>query len=221
MSEHQLRPISDIQEDRSEVLHNRADGLWRELAGINPETLAARTGATYHRGDGEGEFRFELWGQPVRVSQPEFATSSESGEPLDPTTALLIAYYFSRADGTPGSGDLIAFSELPNAAFYAQAFQSYTGAELARAFGDDIDSFGEAAAALSGRPESIADRAFSFPVLPLVRVTVACWLGDEDFASSYRILFDAALDHHLPTDAGAILGSTITQRLIAAHHDPD
>jgi len=53
-----------------------------------------------------------------------------------------------------------------------------------------------------------------------VRVTVACWQGDEDFPSSYRVLFDAALAHQLPTDAGAVLGSTITRRLIAAHHDP-
>ena len=218
MSQHQIRPIREIHEDRSEVLHKRAAGLWRELEGTDPAVLATRTGTDYE--PDENEFRFELWGQPVRVTHPTFVASSESGERLEPATALLLAYYFSQADGTPGSGKLIAFSELPNASFYAQAFQSYTGAELARAFGNDVDALADAAVSLSGRPEPIADRAFSFPVLPLVRVTVACWLGDEDFASSYRVLFDAALDHHLPTDAGAILGSTITQRLVAAHHTP-
>ena len=58
------------------------------------------------------------------------------------------------------------------------------------------------------------------PVLPLVRITVACWMGDADFPSSYRVLFDAALARQLPTDAGAVLGSQITERLIAARR-PD
>lgn len=219
MSDPRIRPSLDIQEDRAGVLLERAAELWRGLGGLGPEVLAANTGATYD--PGEGGFCLSVWGQAVRVTHPGFAAeAAESGEPLDASTTLLLAYYFSQADGTPASGNPIAFSELPNATFYAQAFQSYTGAELGRAFGDDIDAFGDAAVSLSGRPEPIADRAFSFPVLPLVRVTVACWQGDEDFPSSYRVLFDAALAHQLPTDAGAVLGSAITQRLIAAHHDP-
>jgi hypothetical protein len=219
MSDREAQPVFDIREDRAEVLLERAAELWRGLGGLDPEVLAANTGATYD--PGEGGFRLAVWGQVVRVTHPGFAVeAAESGEPLDAFTTLLLAYYFSRADGTPGSGNPIAFSELPNATFYAQAFQSYTGAELGRVFGDDIEAFGNAAVSLAGRPEPIGDRAFSFPVLPLVRVTVACWQGDEDVPSSYRVLFDAALAHQLPTDAGAVLGSTITQRLIAAYRDP-
>jgi hypothetical protein len=43
---------------------------------------------------------------------------------------------------------------------------------------------------------------------------VAYWLGDEDFPSTCQILFDAAAGHYLPSDAYAILGSTLTRRLI-------
>ena len=216
MPEPQIRSILDIEEDRAEVLLERAAEIWRGLEGADPEILAANTGATYD--PGEGALCLTVWERSVHLVHPGFAAkAAETGEPLDPFTTLLLAYYFARADGTPASGNLIAFSELPDATFYAQAFQGYTGAELGRAFGDDIEAFGNAAVSLAGRPEPIADRAFSFPVLPLVRVTVACWQGDEDFPSSYRVLFDAALAQHLPTDAGAVLGSTITQRLIAAH----
>jgi hypothetical protein len=217
MPEPEIRSILDIEEDRAEVFLERAAELWRGLEGMDPEVLAANTGATYE--PGEGELCLTVWGHSVRLAHPGFAaTTAETGEPLDAFTTLLLAYYFARADGTPGSGNLIAFSELPNAAFYAKAFQSYTGDELGRVFGGDIEAFGNAAVSLAGRPEPIANRAFSFPVLPLVRVTVACWQGDEDFAASYRVLFDATLAQHLPTDAGAVLGSTITQRLIAVHH---
>jgi len=216
LSEPEIRSFLDIEEDRAEALLERTAEIWRGLEGMDPQALAANTGATYD--PGEGVLRLAVWGRSVRLVHPGFAaTVAETGEPLDPFTTLLLAYYFSRADGTPASGTLVAFSELPNATFYAQAFQSYTGAELGRTFADDIEAFGNAAASLTGRPEPIADRAFSFPALPLVRVTVACWQGDEDFASSYRVLFDASLANHLPTDAGAVLGSTLTHRLIAAH----
>ena len=214
-------PFIDTQKERAEVLLQRAAEIWRRLAARDPEVLAADTGAVYAPGEAGGELTLPVWGRMVRLTHPGFAAEAEdTGEPLDPFTTLLLAYYFDRADGTPGSGNLIAFSELPDGAFYAQAFQSYTGAELERVFGDDIEVFASAAATLGGRPEPIADRAFSFSVLPLVRVTVACWQGDQDCPSSYRVLFDAALDRQLPTDAGAVLGSTITQRLIAAHRDP-
>jgi hypothetical protein len=216
MPEPELRSSRDIEEERAEVQLERAAELWRGLEGADPEVLAARTGANYDPGD--GALSLAVWGRSLRVAHPGFAASAaETGEPLDPFTTLLLAYYFARADGTPESGNLIAFSELPNATFYTQAFQGYTGVELGRAFGNDIEGFGNAAASLAGRPEPIADRAFSFPALPLVRVTVAAWQGDEDFPASYRVLFDAAFEHHLPTDAAAVLGSTITGKLIAAH----
>jgi hypothetical protein len=216
MPEPQMRSMLDIEEDRAEVQLERAAEIWRGLEGADPQLLAANTGASYDPDD--GALCLMVWGRSVQLAHPGVAAkAAETGEPLDPLTTLLLAYYFARADGTPASGNLIAFSELPDATFYAQAFQGYTGAELARVFGDDIEAFGNAAASLAGRPEPIADRAFSFPALPLVRVTVACWQGDEDFPASYRVLFDAALAHYLPTDAGAILGSTLTGRLIAAH----
>jgi len=40
------------------------------------------------------------------------------------------------------------------------------------------------------------------------------WQGDEDFPSTCQVLFDASASHYLPTDAYAILGSTLTRRLI-------
>lgn len=210
-------PRIDAQGERDEALKRRAGEIWKRLAGVDPEVLAANAGAVYTRGEDGGELTLPVWGRMVRLTHPGFAaTAEDTGEPLDPFTTLLLAYYFDRADGTPGSGNLIAFSDLPDATFYAQAFQGYTGVELGRVFGDDLEAFAGAAAALGGRPEPIADRAFSFPVLPLVRITVVCWLGDGDFPSSYRVLFDAALARQLPTDAGAVLGSQITERLIAA-----
>jgi hypothetical protein len=68
---------------------------------------------------------------------------------------------------------------------------------------------------LGGVTEDFADVSFRFQALPYVPVLAVCWQGDEDFPSSYQLLFDAHTPSHLPTDGCAILGSMLTRRLIA------
>ena len=43
---------------------------------------------------------------------------------------------------------------------------------------------------------------------------VTYWLGDEDFPSSCKILFDESASHYLPIDGCAILGSMLVRRLL-------
>jgi hypothetical protein len=129
----------------------------------------------------------------------------------------MLAYYFYTADGTPPSGTWISFSELPDGKFYTAAFQGYTGNELAKAFGNDLPTFEAAAKKLGGRKETFADVAYAFRALPQVSLLAAGWAGDEDFPPSYRILFDAHSGHQTTADACAILGSTLTRRLIKSN----
>jgi Domain of unknown function (DUF3786) len=125
-------------------------------------------------------------------------------------------YYLSHADGTPLSDRWISFSELPDGKFYNQAFQGYTGKRLAQVFKDDRQSFERAAANQGGVRLVHGDASFMFTALPRVPLMAAFWQGDEDFPSNSQILFDAAASHYLPTDAYAILGSTLTQRLVSS-----
>ena len=60
------------------------------------------------------------------------------------------------------------------------------------------------------------DAALEFQILPKVSILVVFWLGDEDFPSTFQILFDAATSHFLPTDVCAIVGSMLTRKLIKA-----
>ncbi len=125
-------------------------------------------------------------------------------------------YYFAIADGFPLSGEWISFADLPDGRFYNQAFHGYTGKELAQSFQNDRFSFERAALGLNGDRQPLGDAGFAFQALPRVSLCVVFWQGDEEFASSAQILFDAAASHYLTTDAYAILGSTLTHRLIAA-----
>ena len=192
--------------------------LRARLEGIQPAILAARTGSEL-----EGNTIYlHLWGKPVCLKLTEYtALDAVTWHPLRPDKEMLLLYYFTTADGTPETGQWISFADLPGGRFYNQAFQGYSGHELAKAFGSDKAAFECAAASLDGRPYPIGDAAFLFHVLPRVALLVVYWQGDEGddniaFPASCQILFDSSAGHYLPTDACAVLGSTLTRRLIAA-----
>jgi hypothetical protein len=157
-----------------------------------------------------------LWGADAVVTFPELVGYDNSGQRFNPVLQALLVYYFFSSDGAASTGRYIAFSELPDGRFYAQAFQGYTGEELRRAFGDDRERFERAAQFLGGKHHPLGDSAYIFQFLPKVALLVVFWGGDEDFPSSYQVLFDTAAPHHLPTDACAIAGSLLTRHLIAS-----
>jgi len=191
------------------------------LQSSDPAELADRSAVEYLPLDTDrsrGEFRLEMWGQPTRISYPEMvARDAASGQELPTYLQAMLYYYLVTCDGTPASGQWIAFSELPDGRFYTQAFQGYTGVPLAQAFGEDLTAFSQAAEACSGeRRYAFGDMAYAFQALPRVAVMVVLWQGDEDFSSTCQVLFDSSVSHCLPTDACAILGSHITRQLIKA-----
>ena len=214
----------------------RVADLHAQLREADPAVLAAHTGATYYpspnwAGDGltneGGVFHLLFWGREVILTFPDFeGRDGPSSQLLGTFDQAQLAYYFTISDGTPQTGRWISFSELPDGTFYTQAFQGYTGNELLKVFGNDGERFADAAVQAGGSPaqqvalgmaQSIGDQAFIFRVLPHVSLMIVIWQGDEDFPASYRILFDAAASHHLTTDACAILGSTLTRRLVRAN----
>jgi hypothetical protein len=199
--------------DPSTRLEPRLQELRLRLEGIEPAILAERTGSDL---DG-AEFRLHLWGKPVCLALSGFtALDAATRQPLRPDQQLLLLYYFTSADGTVETGQWISFADLPGGRFYNQAFQGYTGHELVKAFDSDRVAFERAASSLDGRPYPLGDAAFIFHALPRVALLAIFWQGDEDFPASFQILFDSSASHYLPTDACAILGSSLTHRLIAA-----
>jgi hypothetical protein len=208
-------------------LEQRTTELHDSLRQVDPQLLARRTGATYTpAGEGQGSFQLGYWDRPLALAYPAFVARDErTDQGIGPLDEAMLAYYFALSDGTPETGAWISFSDLPDGRFYTQAFQGYTGDELAKVMGNDEDGFAAAAGAIHGRDLStggqLGDRAFAFRALPYVSLLVVCWLGDEDFPPSYRLLFDSAVKHHLSTDACAILGSSLTRRLIRAYSQPE
>ena len=203
--------------NRGALLLIRVDELRSLLRLAEPVDLARRVAGRYLESfPGEGRLHLSLWGREVSLTFPGLVAYDEFERELNPAFQALLIYHLFTSDGSPAAGHFIAFSELPDGKFYAQAFQGYTGDELRRHFGDDGMRFERAARQQGGQSYPLGDAAFEFQFLPSLALLVVYWAGDEDLPASYQVLFDAAASHHLPTDACAIAGSMLTRQLIGA-----
>lgn len=195
--ESMLRRIEQVRSDiRQRSLHNLAQVTGAELKG---ETL-----------------RFSYWGRQVSLSWPDLnAVYLDDGETCSVFDQGMLLYYLNTADGSEFADRWISFRELPDGAFYNQAFQGYSGDPIAQRFDEDLDSFHAAARTLQGfQLPALAPAAYIFTPLPRIRLALALWPGDEDFPSRASVLFDASASHYMTTDGLALLGAGLRQRLL-------
>lgn len=205
---------------------SRSRAAWSEtfepvLSGLRDQIRERDTDGTAVMGDvawGAGEFRLHCLGGEYRVTWPELVAYPIDGtDPCDANLQGLILYYLAMADGTPMAGRWIAFRELPDGWLYHQAFQGYTGDELVRALGNDIDAFVRAAENMGGQQLELGDAGYAFDALPRVRMAVVYWRGDDEFPPNAKVLFDATASHYLTTDGLAILGHRFMHQLLKAN----
>ena len=207
--------VKQLKPQSSPGFSRRTDELRTELKHIPAEVLAARTGSVFSPvGSEGGEFRFQFNRQSVSGTYPDMVFHSSEGKELPEFQQLELLYYFVTSDGIPLTGKYVSFADLPGGRMYAQAFQGYSGNEVVKVFDENIEAFKAACELANGQPAGIADAAYVFQVLPRVAVQLVYWLGDEDFPSSCKILFDAAATHYLTIDGCAIIGSSVAHRII-------
>jgi len=206
------RPSRSNDADLHLALH--VDELRSALRLLDPELVAARSGVSYLTlGPDRGELHVPLWGNVCVVSFPELVCYNYKDEHLSDFQQAMFLYYLLTADGTPLTGKWVSFADLPNGRMYNAAFQGYSGDDVVKTFGMDLDGFKSACSKTDGSQVDIGSASFVFQALPRVPLMLTYWLGDEDFPSSCKVLFDESASHYLPIDVCAILGSMLTQRV--------
>ena len=196
-------------------LTDRAQELRSALRLLNPELIATRSGVSYLEvRSGRGELHIPLWGFTCILSWPDLIGYSKPGDILPDFQQALLLYYLTTADGASQAGKWVSFADLPGGRMYNQAFQGYSGDELSKAFHLDLDVFKSACEFAGGKFIDLGNASYTFQALPRVSLMATYWLGDEDFPSSCKILFDTSATHYLPIDVCAILGSNLTQRIL-------
>ncbi|MBM3123542.1 MAG: DUF3786 domain-containing protein [Chloroflexi bacterium] len=201
-------------EQAARPLADRADELRAELQLRDPCQVAANSGVTLiDLGSGRGELHIPFWDKVYTFSWPELICSEEQVL-LPAFQQTLLLYYLNTADGAPATGRWVSFADLPGGRFYHPAFQGYSGDEVVKAFGVDLDSFRRACRSAGGCEIARGDASFLFIALPRLSLMMTYWLGDEDFPSSCKVLFDESACHYLPIDGCALMGSNLVRRLL-------
>jgi len=205
---------SPTRSEPSAKLAGRLDELRSTLRFQDPCLVAARSGSSYLMlGPDRGELHIPLWGNVCILSFPELTGYGNHDEHLSDFQQALLLYYLITGDGTPLTGIWVSFANLPDGRMYNAAFQGYSGDEIVKAFGFELDAFRSACLKADGKHIELGSASFIFQALPRVPLMVTYWLGDEDFPSSSKILFDESACHYLPIDACAVLGSMLVRKI--------
>jgi hypothetical protein len=127
---------------------------------------------------------------------------------------ILILHYFTGAKGTPATGRLIAYKQLPGGISYFPAFSQRAIAPFVKHFGRNPELLIKAAAKLGGCEADHGDVSVTINAFDHVPITLVLWRGDEELAPNGNILFDANISDYLSTEDVTVLCETIIWKLV-------
>ena len=175
-----------------------------QLAGIDDiEQQCLKSGAQYIAS--EKAIIIDHLNQPYRISLPDADVSFTTGEEAVPMRdKILILHYFTRAKGTPLSGKLITYKELPDGINYFPIFAKRAIKPIVNYFGNEPHRLVDIASTLGGHKTDYGD----------VAVTIVLWQGDKEFAPEGSIMFDSTISDYLTNDDIHTLCENIAWRLV-------
>jgi hypothetical protein len=184
-----------------------------QLAKIsNIEEQCRKSGANYL---GPHKISINYLNQPYQILLPDVKILLEDGSTeASLRDKILMLHYFAGAKGTPATGKLIAYKQLPGGISYFPAFSRRAIAPLVKNFGQSPEKLIKAAASLGGRKADHGDVSVTINAFNHVPITLVIWRGDEEIAPNGNILFDANISDYLSTEDATVLTETIIWKLV-------
>jgi hypothetical protein len=192
-----------------------AYSLAREkLSGMDIKQQCLRSGAQYVQ---PNRMTIEYLNQSYAIAIPgmeiSLLDSPRRCEDIDLRDRILMLHYLIAAKGTPATGKLIGFRQVPGGLFEHTSFSREVLTPLLERFGKEPERLVEAAANLGGSKASYGDVAVSIKAFPNVTVVIVLWRGDDEFAPNASMLFDSTVIDYLSTEDLSVLCERIVERL--------
>jgi len=176
------------------------------------EEQCRKSGAQYVE---PNEIVINYLNQPYHITLPDAEISLEDSKMEVPLKdKILILHYFTEAKGTPATGKLITYKQLPGGVSYFPAFSQRAIAPLVNHFGKNPELLIKTAAKLGDRGADYGDVSVNVSAFDHVPITLVLWRGDEELAPNGNILFDANISDYLSTEDITVLSETIIWKLI-------
>jgi len=164
---------------------------------------------------GPNEIVINYLNQPYHIMIPDGKILLEDiGVEATLRDKILILHYFTGAKGTPATGKLIAYKQLPGGVSYFPAFSQRAIVPLVKNFGRSPELLRKVAAKLGGCDVNYGDVSVSVNAFDRVPITLVLWRGDEELAPNGNILFDANISDYLSTEDVTVLCETIIWKLV-------
>ena len=181
----------------------------------NLDQQCKNSGAEFRIIDSDKAIIIRFLNRSYIITLPDINISIvDSEEEVPLKEKLLILHYFNTAKGTPASGKLITFRELPEGMVYYPTFSKRTIEPILRSFGNNPELLLNIAEKSGGQKADYGDIGATVQALPRVPMTFIIWRGDEEFSPQGSVGFDANISDYLPTEDITVLCETITWKLI-------
>ncbi|MBS3791595.1 DUF3786 domain-containing protein [Candidatus Bipolaricaulota bacterium] len=181
----------------------------RNLRTSEPEEIAKRSGARFE----EGEIRVKFFDEEFQVKTPEFEVK-QSSDPEKRHLAELILNYLSLANFPSGSGEWIAFREIPHGDFYSSNFKKNTENRLSRKFQNGREKFVLVSEKLGGEKIDMGDSGYAFQALPRFKIALVFWSGGDEFRDKVNVLFEKPAPECLTPEGLSLLGKKFCNRFV-------
>jgi hypothetical protein len=203
--------VSEPVSERASVYQPALDRLRKRLAEHSFDELIRRSGA---RRLDDLRIGLRCVGRDYIVGYPDGIVLDADGVAAEVSTAILLLLYLLEATGRDLEGEWVSFEQLPGGAGYMGSFRGRVIGPVLRVFGSDPAALAKAAEALDGEPLALGDVAVRLPALPRVPMAYVLWGGDDEFAASATVVFDASVEGYLDAEAATVLAELATRRLV-------
>jgi hypothetical protein len=138
----------------------------------------------------------------------------ESEEQIPTREKVLILHYLLSTKGTPLTGKLVTYKQVPGGTPYFARFSQLIIQPLLSHFGEEPALIIPAAEQLGGEKVDRGDVAVTINAFSRVPITIVLQKGDEEFAPTASLLFDSTIPDYLPSQDIRILCEIIAWKLI-------
>lgn len=201
--------MPDIRTQNRAFEEMRKPALER-LQGKDAKMIAEKTGIAYN----ENRMLFSLtsMGEKIQVQYPGYEITPE----LNEWHHLLLLHYMDMADGTPLSGQLMTFGEVPGGMVRGGGFDRQSERTLSLQLGNcPPDKVRKACEALGAEiMDSNADLTGVFHLFPFYPITLKLWFADEEIPGSGRLLLDKSAPHFLSVEDAVTAGTLVLEGLV-------
>jgi len=164
---------------------------------------------------GPNKIVIDYLNQPYHITIPEVQISlADSKTEIPMKDKILMLHYFTLAKGTPPTGILINYKQLPGGVSYFPAFSQRAINPFIKHFGQKSELLIELSAKLHGYKADQGDISVTIDAFNHVPITFALWKGDDEFPPNGGILFDANISDYLSTEDITVLCETIVWKLV-------